>query len=336
VNKTVLYIGNDLSKNSKYPTMMATLSVLLESEGYKVVKSSSKKNQLFRLLDMISTTIVKSVKVDYVLIDTFSTKNFYYALLVSQIARVFKLKYIPILHGGNLPSRLERSPFLSRLIFKNSYINIAPSNYLKHVFEGKGFKVKFIPNVLEVENYSFKLRKEITPNILWVRAFKHLYNPMMAIEVLRKVKKKYPDASLCMIGPVKDDSFELVKSFVSDKNLDDSVDFTGVLSKEEWHKRSEEFDVFINTTNFDNTPVSVMEAMALGIPIVSTNVGGMPFLIEHKKHGVLVEKNDSNQMSDAIVKMIENPPKEMILNARKKVENFSWDQVRIQWVKLLC
>ena len=67
------------------------------------------------------------------------------------------------------------------------------------------------------------------------------------------------------------------------------MNFTGKLSKQEWRDLSKDYNVFINTTNFDNTPVSVIEAMALGIPVVSTNVGGLPFLITDKVDGVLVE-----------------------------------------------
>ena len=85
------------------------------------------------------------------------------------------------------------------------------------------------------------------------------------------------DATLAMIGPDVDGSLTKVKDLARKKNLD--VNFTGKLSKPEWINYSKDFNVFINTTNFDNTPVSVIEAMALGLPVVSTNVGGMPFLI---------------------------------------------------------
>ena len=77
----------------------------------------------------------------------------------------FKLKYLPILHGGNLPYRLKKYPKLSSLVFKNSYMNIAPSRYLKYEFEQKGFKTVLIPNVIPIHQYPYKERKKIAPKL---------------------------------------------------------------------------------------------------------------------------------------------------------------------------
>ena len=112
----------------------------------------------------------------------------------------------------------------------------------------------------------------------------------MAIEVLKELKNTYPNAALCMVGPDKDGTQADVQQLIKRYQLHDSVEITGVLSKEDWHKKSEDFDIFINTTNVDNTPVSVIEAMALGLPVVSTNAGGLPYLINNGKDGILIEK----------------------------------------------
>ena len=94
--------------------------------------------------------------------------------------------------------------------------------------------------------------------------------------------------------------------------------------------------MFINTTNVDNTPVSVIEAMALGLPVVSTNVGGIPFLLEDGVDALLVEPNDQEAMCRAIERLKSDPElvKQLTLNARKKVENFDWEVVKHQWKKL--
>ena len=165
---------------------MDVLSRFLSIEGFTIYKSSSKSNTFFRLLEMCYDLVRYRSKVDYVLIDTFSTANFYYALLTSQLCRFFSLKYLPILHGGNLPYRLKQNPRLSSLIFKNSYQNIAPSGYLKYEFEKEGYKTILIPNVIPIGNYTFKERKKIAPKLLYVRAFAKIYNPTMAVEVLKE------------------------------------------------------------------------------------------------------------------------------------------------------
>ena len=331
----ILYIGNNLTGKTKYNSTIVVLSSLLRAEGFSVTISSDKTNKLYRLLDMCFTLMKHRNKIDYVLIDTFSTINFYYALMISQIARVFSLKYIPILHGGNLPERLERNQFLSDLIFKNSYKNVAPSNYLKSAFESKGYETMFIPNILEIENYKFKNRKHLEPKLFWVRAFKEIYNPTLAIKVLAMLKEKYLEAKLCMVGPFVDNSYNECLSLISELKLENSVAFTDVLLKEDWHKKSEDYDVFMNTTNFDNTPVSVMEAMALGLPVVSTDVGGMSFLIMNEIDGILVEKNSVDKMTNAILSILDNKYPNLAVNARKKVENFSWDANKEKWFEIL-
>ena len=146
--KQILYVGNKLKGSKQSVTTIDTLSNLLTEEGYKVFTTSDKQNKFLRLLDMIFTFLKLHKKLDFMLIDTYSTSNFMYAYLLSVLAKTFKIKYIPILHGGNLPDRLLNSPKMSDQIFKNSYKNIAPSNYLKFAFEKKGYTVDFIPNIL--------------------------------------------------------------------------------------------------------------------------------------------------------------------------------------------
>lgn len=334
-DKIILYIGNNLTGKTKYNSTISVLSQLLISEGYGVVVASSKMNKILRILDMILITIKNRNKTNYLLIDTFSTTNFYYALIISQLSRILKIKYIPILHGGSLPKRLSNNKKLSKLIFKNSYKNIAPSNYLKHEFDKKGYHTTFIPNILEIENYQFKIRKILKPKLLWVRAFKHIYNPTMAIEVLKLLREVYENASLCMVGPFVDSSFKETLDIVKKYDLEDAVEFTDVLLKEDWHKKSIDYDVFLNTTNIDNTPVSVMEAMALGISVVSTNVGGVPYLIDDKVDGILVEKNDPKQMTKEIINILDNKYPNLTIKARTKVENFRWKNNREKWFNIL-
>ncbi|WP_196886345.1 glycosyltransferase family 4 protein [Aureivirga sp. CE67] len=334
--KKILYFGNNLV-GKKYPTTIETLSSFLSSENYEVYCSSSKNNKLLRLLDMIFTFFKKGIKTDIILIDTYSTTNFYYAFIISQLAKIFKIKYIPILHGGNLPNRLQNSPKLSSMIFTNSWKNIAPSNYLKEAFDKENYKTVYIPNNIELENYPFKNRKKLEPKLYWVRAFAKIYNPWLAIDVLKELQKDYPNAKLCMVGPDRDGCQKDVEKYIDDLELRDSVEITGILSKEDWHKKSEDFDVFINTTNVDNTPVSVIEAMALGLPIVSTNVGGLPYLLENDKDSILVSKQNKEEMISAIKLLLDNPGKVSTItkNAREKVESFDWNVVKEKWFEIL-
>lgn len=315
---------------------MVILSQLLREKEYNVVNYSDKNNKLLRLVDMCFG-LIKHKDSDYLLIDTYSTFNFYYAFFTSQLSRLFNLKYIPILHGGNLPQRLKKSPLFSEMIFKYAYINVAPSRYLLEAFQNLKYKTILIPNALDLKLYPFKERNIVQPKLFWVRAFDEIYNPLLAVKILHLLKKEYPNAILCMVGGVKDDSFDEVKEYIKKNNLNDSVELAGYMNKEDWIKKSEEFDIFINTTNFDNTPVSVIEAMALGLPIISTNVGGLPFLIENNKTGILVELNNSEAFVENIIDLISNSEKAQNLakSARTEVEKFDWNAVSNLWKKIL-
>ena len=334
--KHLLYIGNKLSEHGNTETSIETLGTFLETEGYTVYYASSKKNKMLRLLDMIIKTFTYAGKVDYVLIDTYSTYNFWYAFIISQLCRVLGVKYISKLHGGDLPTRIKKSRFFCDMIFKNADSNVAPSNYLFNAFQTNGYsKLIYIPNTIELEKYLFTKRESIQPKLLWVRSFAKIYNPMMAIKVLSALKKEYPGASLCMVGPIKDESYEETELLA--KKMKVEVTFTGKLSKEEWIELSKEYNVFINTTHYDNTPISVIEAMAIGLPVVSTNVGGIPYLLQHQKNALLVEDNDAKKMVLEINNLLKDPNLVMQLteNALETVKKFDWKIVKKQWFELL-
>ncbi len=332
--RKIVYIGNNLVTGN--PTTSIQLSGLLRGLGFEVLVYSNKKNKVLRLIDMI-LGVLKNKDVNLILIDTYSTWNFYYAVCISQLARFYNIKYIPITHGGNLPERIVKSKFLSNLLFKNSVINVCPSRYLKSELDAFQFKTMLIPNAIDINTYIFKSRDLSKIKLLWVRAFDKIYNPLMAVEVLKKIKEQFPLSTLRMVGPDKDGSMEIVKSYVAAHQLNDSVEITGFLSKQEWIEKSEDCSFFINTSNIDNTPVSVIEAMALGLPVISTNVGGMRFLISDEENGVLVEKGAVNDMSNSIINLIKegNRSGSMALNARKMVETFDVKSVGVQWEKLL-
>jgi len=333
--KRLLYIGNKLSIHGKTLTNIETLGPLLQQQGHRVSYASSRKNNIARLLDMIIQTLRFS-KSDYVLIDTYSTINFWYAFIISQLCRVLKIKYIPILHGGNLPARLQNNPRLCQMIFNHAHRNVAPSDYLFQAFKKAGFlNLVNIPNTIHLSDYPFKKRVEIGPKLLWVRSLAPIYNPEMALQVLKKILQDFPDAKLCMVGPDKDNKLAALQKMAEELGI--QVTFTGKLPKKDWIKLSEQYDIFINTTHFDNMPVSVIEAMALGLPVVSTNVGGLSFLLKDRKTALLVNDNDVNAMVSGIKEMIQNKPfaQQIMANAHSDIQRFDWNQVSVKWNEIL-
>jgi len=336
MKKEILYIGNALSGKGSNVTSIETLGNFLIQEGYTVKRVSSKSNKILRLLDMFWTVIKYRKKVSFILIDTYSTTNFWYAVLIGRLSCFYKIDYIPILRGGDLPQRIKRTKKISKRLFGNARVNIVPSQYLMRAFNEEGYRnLKYIPNTIAIDNYTYKERFKVHPKLLWVRSFSKIYNPLMALKILEELLKKYPDANLCMVGPAKDESFEICTSYAEKYKL--PVTFTGKLEKEEWITLSKDYDIFINTTNFDNTPVSVIEAMALGLPVVSTDVGGVPFLIKNGENGLLCEVNAVKEFISKIIQLIEEErvALNLAVNARNKVLSFDWNTVKTLWNEVL-
>lgn len=333
---TIVYIGSKLSKYGKTPMFIEFLAPKL-NKYFEVISVSDKKNIFLRFIDINLTLLKRIKKTDLVLIDTYSGLSFYYALSISLLCNLTSIKYIPILRGGNLPWRLEKYNKISSYIFNNAAINIAPSGYLKDIFENFLYRCILIPNSIDVNKYEYKKRNSFEFKLLWVRAFNILYNPVLAVTILDNLIKKGYDATLCMVGPEKDHSLSLVKQKITDLNLKDKVTITGKLSKEEWINLSDDYDIFINTTNFDNHPVSVIEAMAKGLAIVSTNVGGIPYLIQNGVNGITVNPNNENEFVSAL-EFIHNNPTEAVRYcnaARKDIEKMDWKVIENQWLEII-
>lgn len=336
MTKRLLYIGNALSRKGSTVTSVEILSELLRNEDYQVRIASSQPNKILRMLDMMWHTIRYARQTDFVLIDTYSTSNFWYAVIVGYVCRLLKLPYIPILRGGDLPNRIKKSHKTSKRLFTNAKINIAPSQYIIDAFKSVGIdNITYIPNTIETAQYTFKKRSVVAPRLLWVRSFSKIYNPLMALKVLKNLTNTYPKASLTMVGPEKDESYKECLAFAKANDL--PVIFTGMLSKEAWRSIANDHDIFINTTNFDNAPVSVIEAMALGLPVISTNVGGLPFLITHEKDGLLTPANEIELFCNSVVRLLKEPQLCATLseNGRKKAESFDWAVLKVIWGEVL-
>lgn len=332
---TLVYIGNKVSTNGLNVSTIDILGALLQEEGYEVIMASSKKNSVLRLFHMLWIVFKHRKRADFVLIDTYSTLSFWYAYYVSKLCQLLSLAYIPILHGGNLPNRFKKSKKASQSIVNQAYKTVIPSQYLyAHLKQFAIPRVEIIPNTIELQHYTYKKRTFLQPKLLWVRSLAKIYNPAMAVQVLAILKKEYPEAQLTMIGPFKDISQVSMQQLMDSYNV--KVQLTGKLEKKDWIAQASEYDIFINTTTIDNMPVSVIEAMALGLPVVSTNVGGIPYLIEHEQTGLLVDSNDSKGMVKAIKKYLNDFAfaTQISEQANNQVQNLDWKVVKHQWIQM--
>jgi len=331
----ILYLGNKLSDHGYTPTGVEYLGRVLENGGYNMFYASDKKNIVLRMLDMLFATI-RYRYVDIILIDTYSSKAFYFAWLCGNLAHALQIPFILILRGGDLKTRKNKNPKLVKNLFSKAAKVVAVSKYLQSSFFDF-HTTTYIPNTIDLSMYTFKVRENLLPKLIWVRSLHHVYNPELAVYIVSKLKKQYPKVTLVMVGPDKEQMEDKLKALAKLEGVEDRIIFTGKLSKENWIKLSEQFDIFINTTNVDNMPVSVTEAMALGLPVVSTNVGGIPFLITHHLDGLLVPPNDSSAFCKEIDLLLSNSgfAKEIAFHARTKALSFDNKVVLQQWNRLI-
>ena len=334
--KKIIFIGTYISSHKQNPSQAEILIKKLDDIA-TVRISSSKLNPFFRILDMVFTVLKNRGENTLIFIDTYSHLAFLYSILISLICRLWKIKYIPILRGGNLPSTISRFSNISKFIFNGSIINIAPSEYIKEEFKKMNISTHKISNFIELEKYNFKSRTNLEPNLLWVRSFHKSYNPIMAMHVLNVLKEKYSNSRLTMVGPDKDGTLEECRVLAKDLKLNESIDFKGYMEKDDWINIAKDFDIFINTTNYDNMPVSIIEAMALGFPIISTKVGGIKHLLNDGVDSFLVPKNDVNMMSEKIIELIENTSLayQFSKKSRENSLKYSWDNIKSKWIEIL-
>jgi glycosyltransferase involved in cell wall biosynthesis len=332
----VVYFGNKLKKSRNVNTVMETLEPLL-ADFVSIHTCSDQVSKPLRALDFLVTFFSRGLRANLIMIDVFSTLNFYFAVAISLLSFLFRKKFILFLHGGNLPYRYKQSQKIFHFILSHAHAIIAPSDYLKLFFEEQGYKVQLIPNFIHIGDYHFRTRPSSPPVILYMRGFSTLYNPQLLIRALSILKKQLPESRTYMIGKDIDGTLAVCKQLAAENNLSDQIVFMPALPKNEWLELSKNCTMMVSVPAIDNTPVSMIEGMALGLPVISTNVGGIRYLIEHNKTGILIEHNQEQQLADAILYLSTHPEAgaAMATAAREKAEHYDWKKIRTRWQKLL-
>lgn len=156
------------------------------------------------------------------------------------------------------------------------------------------------------------------------RNLEPIYDNETAIRAFSIVRQTYPDAQLTIAG--SGPQAELLTALVQALELGDSVSFVGRLDPDEMAHAYREADISINPSRVDNMPVSILEAMASGTPVVSTAVGGVPFLVEDRKTALLVPPGSPEAMADAIKQIMEDASLADCLaaNGLQEVQKYTW------------
>jgi len=113
-----------------------------------------------------------------------------------------------------------------------------------------------------------------------------------------------------------------------------NVEFLGLVAPDKMSELYDESHIFLNSSNIDNMPGSILDSFAAGLPVVSTNAGGIPCIVTHERTGLLVPKNDHNAMAAWAIHLLESPAltELIVTNAYDECPAYTWESVRETWL----
>jgi len=334
----IMIVGNFLSSSRGNLAVCEELAEQLKAGGWRVITTSAKPGRIARLLDMISIAWRTRNAYRAAQVNVYSGPAFFWAEVVCGLLDFINKPFILTLHGGKLPEFADRWPRRVRRLLRSAAVVTTPSSYLLDKMKSYRADLHLLPNALDLNKYCFRLRSKPQPRLIWVRAFHDIYNPSLAPRVLALLAGTFSDIRLTMVGPDKGDgSLQRTQQIAMNLNVIGRLVLTGGVSKAEVPTWMNIGDIFLNTTNVDNTPISVIEAMACGLCVVSTNVGGISYLLEHEKDALLAPPDDCKAMAFAVCRILTEPvlAEKLSRNARKKAEQFDWSAILPQWEAIL-
>lgn len=333
---SILMVGNFFTAGATR-AISEELALRLRADGWRVLLTSNKRIRVLRICDMLASTLVQRGRYEIAHIDVFSGQGFTWAECVCWMLRCVRRPYLLTLHGGALPEFAGTQTLRVKRLLNSAEAVTAPSAYLQEAMTHYRKDILLIPNALDLSQYDFRPRRRPQPHLIWLRAFHKIYNPEMAVRIVALARQAAPEIRLTMIGPDKGDGqFQRTKQLADRLGLLDRIEFIPGVVKADVPRYLQSGDIFLNTSTVDNTPVSVLEAMACGLCVVSTDVGGLRYLLTHEHDALIAPSADENGMTSAVLRILNDAALSTRLseNARRKVAQLDWSVVLPLWEEL--
>jgi len=209
---------------------------------------------------------------------------------------------------------------------------IVPSQYLVEVFRTFGLPARAIHNFVPIERIPYRRREQLSPRFLSNRNLEALYNVACTVRAFQVLHERWPKATLTIAGDGAERS--RLEKLVSSLGISGAVQFVGRVSNEVMDSLYADADVYLNSPNIDNMPASIIEAFAAGVPVVSSDAGGIPFIVRDGENGLLVRVNDHEALAKAAMRLFDEGSLALSLAdaARRDCETlFTWSAVQAQW-----
>jgi glycosyltransferase involved in cell wall biosynthesis len=251
-------------------------------------------------------------------------------LPASVVARLLGKPMLINYRSGECRDHLTRSS-IARSVLKKAELLVVPSGFLVNVMREFDLEAQIVPNIVDLSQFSFRLRSPLRPHLLCTRGFHPYYGIDVVVRAFAEVQKSWPDAQLDLVGGGVLE--REIRNLVRNLKLS-GVNFLGVASRAEIGKFYDRSDIFVNASNLDNMPVSVLEAFACGTPVVTTAPEGMSHIVDHGRTGLLSEPGDPAALAANILKVLGDPElaTRLARNAFAESSRYTWQSVRELWL----
>jgi glycosyltransferase involved in cell wall biosynthesis len=246
------------------------------------------------------------------------------------VARLYGKPVVLNYRSGEAPDHLRRSA-IARRALRSVDRNVVPSTFLEEVFAGFGIDSEVIANVADLERFRYVPRDPLRPRLVSTRNFDALYNVSCTLRAFARVQAEYPEASLTLVGSGPQDA--MLRALAVELGLR-NVTFTGRVPQDEIHRYYADADIYIQTPSIDNMPGSVIEAFASGLPVISTDVGGVPAILQHGEHGLLAPDHDDAAIAAHVLRLLRDPQyaRRLAAAAYDTCRGYEWPIIREQWL----
>jgi len=233
-------------------------------------------------------------------------------------------------HSGEAPDHLRRSA-IARAVLRRVDANVVPSAFLERVFTGFELHAEVVSNTVDVDQFAFRAREPLGPRLVSTRNLESLYNVECTLRAFQRVQQQFPDATLTLVGAGSRRS--ALMQLAEELGLS-HVHFVGAVRPQDIWRCYADADIYVQTPDIDNMPLSILEAFASGCPVVSTDAGGVPAIVTDRTNGLLVPCGDAEAAAHCVIELLESPElaRAIASNARAACDAYRWSTVRPSWL----
>jgi glycosyltransferase involved in cell wall biosynthesis len=250
------------------------------------------------------------------------------------IGKAFGKRVVVNYRSGEAQDHLTRWPKTSIPTLQRADAVATPSDYLVDVFAQFGIRAESIHNFVDPEAVRYRRRDVLRPVFLSNRNFQSLYNVPCVLRAFAQIQAQRPGARLLVVG--NGPERERVHGLARELALR-NVEFVGAVKPTEMGRYYDEADVYLNASDIDNMPNSIIESFACGLPVVTTRAGGIPYIVEHERNGLLVDCGDHSALANAALRLLDEPvlARRLIDEGLSDVERlYTWEAVGERWASL--